>query len=141
MIRLMLRMALLLVVLGAPALAQSVMVVRPIRAGTALTADDLAFGEVEEADGFLDPRDVIGLEARVNLYPGRPVLTRDVGLPTVVERNAVVPLVYRSGGLTITLEGRALGRAGEGEAVRVMNLSSRNTVTGIATATGAVVVN
>ena len=29
----------------------------------------------------------------------------------------------------------------EGEPVRVMNLSSRNTVTGIATATGAVVVN
>ncbi|WP_281824932.1 flagellar basal body P-ring formation chaperone FlgA [Jannaschia rubra] len=137
----MIRAALLLALLADPAAAQSVTVVHPVRAGAMLSSDDLAFGEVENADGFADPRDLIGMEARVNLYPGRPVLVRDVGLPTVVERNAVVPLVFRRGGLVITLEGRALGRAGEGEAVRVMNLSSRSTVTGVATATGAVVVN
>ncbi len=141
MIRLMLKTALLLAVLGTAAQAQSVTVVHAVRAGTALTADDIAFADIDAPDGFLDPRDVIGLEARVNLYPGRPLLARDLGLPTVVERNAVVPLLYRSGSLTITLEGRALGRAGEGEPVRVMNLSSRNTVTGVATATGSVVVN
>ncbi len=137
----MIRLALLLAVFASSAPAQSVTVVRAIRAGDALTADDLAFSEIAEADGFLDPRDVVGMEARVNLYPGRPLLTRDLGLPTVVERNATVPLIYRAGGLTITLEGRALGRAGEGEVVRVMNLSSRNTVSGVATATGAVIVN
>lgn len=137
----MIRAALLLIVFGIPALAQSVMVVRPVRAGDAIMADDLAFAEIEDSDGFSDPRDLIGLEARVNLYPGRPILTRDVGMPTTVARNAIVPLTFRRGGLVITLEGRALGRAGEGEPVRVMNLSSRSTVTGIATATGAVVVN
>ena len=77
----------------------------------------------------------------MNLYPGRPILTRDVGLPTVVQRNAIVPLVFKRGGLSIRLEGRALGRAGAGEAVRVMNLSSRSTVIGVATEAGAVVVN
>ncbi|MEM8850963.1 MAG: flagellar basal body P-ring formation chaperone FlgA [Pseudomonadota bacterium] len=137
----MIRLALLLILIGEPTYADAVTVLRPIRAGTALTADDLAFADTDAEDGFADPRDLIGLEARVNLYPGRPVLTRDVGLPTVVQRNAVVPLIFRRGGLTITLEGRALSRAGDGEAVRVMNLSSRQTVTGIATASGAVVVN
>ncbi len=137
----MIRATLLALLLASPALAQSVTVARPIRAGEAIDAGDLAFGDTLEADGFDDPRDLIGLEARVNLYPGRPVLARDVGMPTVVARNAVVPLVFQRGGLTITLEGRALGRAGEGDAVRVMNLSSRSTVTGIATASGSVVVN
>lgn len=137
----MIRLALLLILLGTPALAQSVTVTRPVRAGDTILADNLAFGEVEDADGFADPRDIIGMEARVNLYPGRPVLVRDVGMPTVVERNSIVPLLFQRGGLTISLEGRALGRAGEGEPVRVMNLSSRSTVTGIATASGAVVVN
>ncbi|MEM7644147.1 MAG: flagellar basal body P-ring formation chaperone FlgA [Pseudomonadota bacterium] len=137
----MIRLALLLILIGEPIYADAVTVLRPIRAGTALTADDLAFADTDAEDGFADPRDLIGLEARVNLYPGRPVLTRDVGLPTVVQRNAVVPLIFRRGGLTITLEGRALSRAGDGEPVRVMNLSSRQTVTGIATASGAVVVN
>lgn len=137
----MIRIAILLLLIGGPVTAESVMAVRAIRAGASLTADDLAFTEADAPDGFLDPRDLLGLEARVNLYPGRPILARDVGLPTVVQRNMIVPLVYRSGGLTITLEGRALSRAGEGEPVRVMNLSSRSTVTGVATATGAVVVN
>lgn len=136
----MIRLTLLLLVLGTPALAQSVMAVHAVRAGSMLGADDLAFHDADAAQGFADPRDVIGLEARVNLYPGRPILTRDVGLPTVVERNAIVPLVFERGGLSITLEGRALGRAGAGETVRVMNLSSRNTVIGVASETGQVII-
>ncbi|MGB3406451.1 MAG: flagellar basal body P-ring formation chaperone FlgA [Jannaschia sp.] len=134
-------LSLVLVATAAPALAQSVMVLRAVRAGESLSADDLSFAEVEIEDGFVDPRDMIGLEARVNLYPGRPVRLHEVGLPTVVNRNDVVPLIFRRGGLTITLEGRALQRAGDGEILRVMNLSSRTTVTGVATASGAVVVN
>lgn len=137
----MIRLALLLTILAAPVAAQSVMTVHAVRAGDTLSADDLAFHETDVADGFTDPRDVVGLEARVNIYPGRPILTRDVGMPTVVERNATVPLIFRRQGLSITLEGRALGRAGAGETVRVMNLSSRNTVIGIATETGEVVIN
>ena len=124
-----------------PALAESVMAVHAVRAGTTLSADDLAFLDEDAEQGFTDPRDVIGLEARVNLYPGRPILARDVGTPTVVERNAIVPLVFSRGGLSITLEGRALSRAGAGETVRVMNLSSRNTVIGVATETGQVIIN
>lgn len=137
----MIRLAALLALLAGSAAADSVTVSRAVRAGTTLAADDLAFASLEAEDGFSDPRDLIGLEARVNLYAGRPVLQRDVGLPTVIDRNAVIPLHYQRGGLTITIEGRALGRAGAGEPVRVMNLSSRTTVTGIATAAGAVVVH
>ena len=137
----MIRLALLAMLLGTVSAAETVTVMHPVRAGVELSADDLGFLDQAASDGFGDPRDVIGLEARVNLYPGRPIRTRDVGQPTVVERNAVVPLIFRRGGLTITLEGRALGRAGAGEPIRVMNLSSRTTVTGVATEVGAVVVN
>lgn len=137
----MIRLLLLLSVLTGPAAAQSVMAIHAVRAGTTLSADDLAFHDAVATNGFDDPRDIIGMEARVNLYPGRPILTRDVGMPTVVERNAIVPLVFKRGGLSITLEGRALGRAGAGETVRVMNLSSRNTVMGVATETGQVIIH
>jgi len=123
-----------------PALADSVTVTRPIRAGAVLQADDLAFGDLSAEDGFLDPRDLIGMEARVNLYPGRPIRTREIGQPTVIARNQIVDLLFERGGLTIRLEGRALSRAGDGDTVRVMNLASRSTVTGVATASGAVIV-
>jgi flagella basal body P-ring formation protein FlgA len=70
----------------------------------------------------------VGLEARVALYAGRPVRPEDLGPAAVVERNALVPLVFQHGALLITAEGRALGRAGPGEVVAVMNLASRATV-------------
>lgn len=133
--------ALALVCVATAVGAQAVAVNRPLRAGELIGAQDLGFLDIEVPDGFLDPRDLVGLEARVNIYPGRPIRAREVGMPTVVQRNAVVPLIFQRGGLTITLEGRALQQAGDGESVRVMNLSSRSTVTGIATASGAVVVH
>ena len=51
--------------------------------------------------------------------------------PALVERNAVVRMSYRSGPLRIVTEGRALDRAAAGEPVRVMNLTSKQTVTGV----------
>jgi flagella basal body P-ring formation protein FlgA len=78
------------------------------------------------------------MEARVALYPGRPVQAHHVQPPTLIERNQIVPLVYAHGGLQILTEGRALSRAGAGEYVRVMNLVSRATVTGRVTADGQI---
>ncbi|MFM7442840.1 MAG: flagellar basal body P-ring formation chaperone FlgA, partial [Tabrizicola sp.] len=60
----------------------------------------------------------------------KPVRLGDLGPPTLVERNQPVTLVYLSGGLAISTEGRALARGSVGDEVRVMNLGSRNTVTG-----------
>ena len=74
----------------------------------------------------------------MNLYPNRPIREQDLGMPTLVQRNEMVSLVYAIGGLRITAEGRALSRAGAGEPVRVMNMASRSTVTGVAVQAGVV---
>ena len=47
-------------------------------------------------------------------------------------------LSYASGPLTIVTEGRALDRAAAGEPVRVMNLASKQTVTGTVAPDGSV---
>ena len=92
-----------------------------------------------DADGALDDmRDAVGLEARVNLYPRRAIRPQDLGMPTLIQRNERVELVYVSSGLRITAEGRALSRAGAGEPVRVMNMASRSTVMGVAVDAGIV---
>ena len=57
-----------------------------------------------------------------------------------MERNQIVSLHYRRGGLQIATEGRTLERAGKGEAVKAMNLASRTIVTGTVLASGQVVV-
>ena len=59
----------------------------------------------------------------------------------LVERNQTVSLVFRSAGLSILTEGRALTRGGVGDQIKVMNLASRMTVTGIIGTDGTVLVN
>ncbi len=134
-------LSVLLVVLTAtPASAETVLAARTIRAQTVIIAADvtLADGEVDGAYSSLD--EVIGFETKVALYAGRPVRSGEVGPPALIERNQVVGLIYQAGGLVISAEGRALGRAGIGEAIRIMNLASRQTVSGRVRADGTVVV-
>jgi flagellar basal body P-ring formation protein FlgA len=61
-----------------------------------------------------------------------------VGMPSIVRRNDIVPIVYSRGTLSITTEGRVLDDGAAGDRVRVMNLGSRQTVFGIIDANGAV---
>ena len=56
----------------------------------------------------------------------------------MVERNDIVTLVYARHGLQISAEGRALSRGGVGDNVRVMNLSSRTTITGLVQENGMI---
>lgn len=125
----MIRFIALLLCFASPAVAETVIAARTIPAQTLITADDLLIRDVEVAGGTSDPLLLIGMEARVALYAGRAVRPADVGFPAVVDRNQIVPLIYDSGGLLISTEGRSLGRAGVGEMIRVMNLASRSTVT------------
>jgi len=81
------------------------------------------------------------MEARVALYAGRPIRQGDVGPPAVVDRNQIIPLVYMRSGVMISTEGRALDRAGPGDLIRVMNLSSRSTVTARVGSDGAAYVS
>jgi flagella basal body P-ring formation protein FlgA len=119
-------------------LAQSVQPVRAIRAQTVLAAEDLTLVE-EAAPGAVGAIELaVGQEAKVALYPGRPILESQLGAPALVERNAVVRMIYADGPLRIATEGRALDRAAAGEAVRVMNLASRQTVTGTVAPDGSI---
>jgi flagella basal body P-ring formation protein FlgA len=133
------RLAVLVLLASAvPAPADTVVAARTIRSLSLIGAEDLALvaGEVAGAATRLD--EVVGLEARVMLYPGRPIRLDQLGMPAVVERNQVVTLLYQAGGLTIETEGRALARAGVGDSLRVMNLASKKTVTGRVRDDGAV---
>lgn len=120
----------LLIFAAGAAAADTVVAARTIRAQEVIASEDLQLRIAEIAGSFTAIDQVAGLEARVALYPGRPVRPADVGPPALVERNQVVPLTYLRAGLSIRAEGRALDRAGVGAWVKVMNLDSRATVMG-----------
>lgn len=123
------------------ALADTVVAALTIRPQTVLTGAHLTMKRGDIPGGVEDPALLVGMETRTALYAGRPVRQSDVGPPAIVERNQIVPLIFEGGGLRISTEGRSLDRAGPGEYIRVMNLSSRSTVTGRVSTDGRIFVS
>ena len=120
----------LILILPVPALADSLVATRVIRAQEIVAADAVTLVAADIPGAMTDANLAVGLEARVAIYPGRPVLAENIGPAAVVERNQIVPLSYRAGGLTIRTEGRALARGGAGDVIEVMNLTSKTKLTG-----------
>lgn len=118
--------------------ADTVVAKRTVRAMAIVTPDDVGLVPGDVAGAFDDLALVVGQEARVVLYAGRPVLRGDLGPPALVDRNQIVRLIFRAGPVSIMAEGRALDRGGMGDRLRVMNLDSRNTVTGLIGPDGSV---
>ena len=121
---------LLLVLIPAQAMADSVVATRTIRAQTVLTSEDMTLVAAEIPGALADTALALGQEARVVIYPGRPIKAEDLGPSAIVQRNQIVMLAYHSGRLAIVTEGRALDRGGAGDLISVMNLSSRTKIVG-----------
>jgi flagella basal body P-ring formation protein FlgA len=134
------RLALVLLLMGpaCAAAADIVVAARTLRPKAIIQPEDIALrtGEIEGAYDLTE--DVIGLETRVAIYAGRPIRMGDIGPPATVERNQNVALIYTHGTLRIVAEGRALGRGAPGERVRVMNMTSRATLSGVIRNDGAI---
>lgn len=127
-----------LALLGGLTRADTIVPVKTIRANTLLTPAHVAINPNLVGRGITELSDVVGMEARVVLYAGRPILPDHLMEPARVQRNQIVPLVFRQSGLAISTSGRVLDRGAIGDTVRVMNLSSRTTLFGTVLPNGSV---
>ncbi len=118
------------------AAAEVLVATRTIRPREIILPDDVAVKSAEVPGTLSNPSDAVGREARVALYAGRPIRREAVGPPALVERNQIVTIIYAQGALAITAEARALERGGAGERIRVMNLSSRESLHALIRADG-----
>lgn len=133
-------LVLILGLLPLPSAAETLVATRVLRAQSVIGPADLTQQPGRVAGALSAPAEALGKEARVTLYPGRPIRAVDLGPPALVERNQLVALRFRQGNLDILTEARALGRGGEGEVIRVMNLQSRATLSARVGADGSVFV-
>lgn len=86
----------------APVLAvgsQTVVAANAIRARSIITSEDLAVLDKDTIGGIANVAEIIGLEARVNLYGGRVIRASEIGAPAILERNQLVRMVYNTGQL------------------------------------------
>lgn len=132
------RELLLLILLPTAGYGESLVALRTIHAKDVIVAEDMSIVDADIPGAISDVTLVVGQEARVTVYAGRPIRSSDFGPPALVDRNQTVALIYVAGGLQIVTEGRSMGRGGTGDIIRVMNLASRTLVSGTITETGAV---
>jgi flagella basal body P-ring formation protein FlgA len=81
---------------------------------------------------------VVGMQARRQLRAGQAVRIADLAKPDLVQRDQNVTLIYDTPGLYLTVRGKALENGTEGDAVNVMNLQSKRTISGVVTGRGQV---
>ncbi len=132
----------LVILLLLPGLAQagSVVAARTLAAGTIIMPEDVALSQEDNPTGPSQISHVVGQQLRSMVYEGRRIEATALTAPTAVKRNQIVTLAYEKAALRIEAEGRALGAGGIGEVIRVMNSTSRVTVSGRIAADGTVVV-
>lgn len=124
-------------VLAAPVGGGALVATEVIRAGDIVSTMNAA----TEDGAAIDPSDpVLGREVRRTVYVGQDLSMENTQPRRLVERNQIVTVKYVKGGLEITTSGRAMGEAAAHEAVTVLNLQSRQLVSGVVQEEGWVAV-
>lgn len=77
--------------------------------------------------------DLIGFTPRRSVQEGKPIKMVDLIKPEAVERGSLVTMIFKSGTLQLTAEGKALQNGAEGDTIRVINTASNKTVQGLIT--------
>lgn len=126
----MIRLVAILLLFSQSALAETLVATRVVRPNTLISEGDFAVAEIGVSGALASGAKIVGLEARVTLYPGRPIMPEHVGPAAIVERNQPIKLIFRQGSLTMSTDARALSRGGVGDVIRAMNLASRTMVSG-----------
>ncbi len=71
---------------------------------------------------------LIGMTPKRVIRPGEPIRGHDVGRPVLVAKGDLVSMVLVKGSMTLTMTGRALESGSEGDLIRIVNNTSRETV-------------
>ena len=102
-----------------------------LRSGDVITsANARAEGDIDAAQSLF------GREVKRTVYPGQAIQPTNTQIKRMVRRNQIVSVKYQAGALEIVISARALGEAGIGETVEVMNTKSRKVITGTVTKDG-----
>ncbi len=115
---------------------------RNIAAGELVQPADLIYAKVAGAspDAPTDADQVIGQVAKRPLREGAVVQARDIGAAMVIKAGDIVTVTYDAGGVTLSLQGKAMAAAGVGEPLAVQNTTSKKVVQTLVTGPGEAVV-
>jgi len=109
---------------------------RNLAAGEVIQPADLTYAKVPvfqaPQDAPRDAAEIIGKAARRPLRSGTVVAALDVTVAQVIKRDDMIDVAFHAEGMTLTLQGKALGGAAIGETLNVMNLNSKKVIQAVA---------
>lgn len=96
--------------------------------------------EVREANGALDLREIVGMEATRRIVAGSLVRAGDVTRPRLVRRGEAVLIRLQNGPMTITSSGKALSDGAASDSVRVVSTATNRTLDAVVAGAGLVTI-
>jgi flagella basal body P-ring formation protein FlgA len=111
---------------------------RNIRAGDLIRPEDLRWSAdaIASGDALSDPDEAAGKAARRPLREGAPSLQSDLAAQTLIHRDDIVSVSFSSDGISLVLQGKALGDATRGQTVEVMNTASKKIIEAVCSGPG-----
>ena len=123
---------------------QAVIATAPLGRKQPIRAENLRLVEKELSTitrgYYKDPQTLVGKLPKRPLSNGTVIAPSDLTAGKVISRGQRVTIVAKNGDISIKVPGKAMSDAGQGEPVKVQNISSQRTVEGIATAPGIVTI-
>lgn len=130
---------------GAPGagMVEALVYARNLNAGEVVRGEDLTWASVGShmvgSDAARDAESAMGKAARKPLRAGVVVSARDLVAPRVIAKDDNVTVTWRTGGVSLTLQGKALSAASAGDTVRVLNPASKKVFEAVASGPGRAV--
>jgi flagella basal body P-ring formation protein FlgA len=91
-------------------------------------------------DAPRSPEAVVGMAARRFLRADQAVMQHDLTQPEVIKKDDVIALVYSQGGVTLTLQAKALDNAVAGQTFNAINPESKKIIQAVAAGPGEALV-
>ncbi|MDE1151957.1 MAG: flagellar basal body P-ring formation chaperone FlgA [Micavibrio sp.] len=116
-----------------------------LHSGDVISLGDIDYTSIRTADlspnVVTDAHKLVGMSPRRSVSPMKPITTVDIVLPVIIKKGDLVTMVLKSPTMTLTTQGKALENAADGESLRVINISSNQTLDAVVTGPKTVAVN
>lgn len=102
---------------------------RSLTSGEVIREDDLAWKQVENAEGALTKiEEIVGKEAKKGLRADEPLRGDDVRSIPLVRSNDIVTGIWQKGGIRISAQFKAKSDGGKGDVITLVQLTGREQV-------------
>ena len=105
---------------------------RPVNRGALIQLDDVTLKDVPSGRLRGTPMrhisELLGMAATRHLRPGRAIFKRDIEQPQIVKRGALVNIIFKAPGITLSTKGKAISGGALGDTISVLNVRSKRTI-------------